>query len=338
MSVTLYNVEPTFEKLDVSHELTGRGVTIAFLDSGFYPHPDLVHPENRILAYVDIDDPGGAISPEAEPEPHQWHGTQTSVVAAGNGLLSEGLYRGLAPEANVVLVRIGTDGRISDDDIARGLRWVVENKDRYGIRIVNVSCGGDEHLPVSESVADQAAEEAVRAGIVVVVAAGNSGHTEEHLPVPPANAPSVITVGGCTTDGLYCSNWGSTADGLLKPEIVAPAARVPAPILPNTPTHEQARELVEIVETSEEVPDEVAEQLAGEKIIAPHYQHVDGTSFAAPIVSSVVAQMLQANPDLTPQAVKTILTATADRLEDAPLIRQGHGIVNPRRAVEAARG
>src|SRR4029077_8833957 len=74
-----------------------------------------------------------------------------------------------------------------------------------------------------------------------------------------------------------------------------------------------------------------------QKIVAAHYQHVDGTSFAAPIVTSIVAQMIEANPKLTPGAIKNILISTAGRISTAPAIRQGYGMVNARRAVELAK-
>jgi serine protease AprX len=77
--------------------------------------------------------------------------------------------------------------------------------------------------------------------------------------------------------------------------------------------------------------------LKRQKIVAAHYQHVDGTSFAAPIVTSIVAQMIQANPRLTPGAAKNILMSTADRISNAPSIRQGYGVVNARRAVGLAK-
>src|SRR5262249_2971919 len=81
----------------------------------------------------------------------------------------------------------------------------------------------------------------------------------------------------------------------------------------------------------------VADALKQLKVIATHYQHVDGTSFAAPIVCSIVAQMIEANPKLTPGAVKNILVSTADRISNAPAIRQGYGVVNARRAIESAK-
>jgi serine protease AprX len=161
---------------------------------------------------------------------------------------------------------------------------------------------------------------------------------------------------------LYHSNFGVTADGTVKPEIVAPAMWVAAPILPGTRFYERAEALSRLAAAIDyelrdlsreleeaELPERIANSDATEirayveatlqqqKIVAAHYQHVDGTSFAAPIVTSVVAQMIQANPTLTPGAIKNILVSTADRIVTGPLIRQGYGVVNARRAVELAK-
>jgi subtilisin family serine protease len=108
---------------------------------------------------------------------------------------------------------------------------------------------------------------------------------------------------------------------------------IAAPILPGTEFYERAEALSRLAESRLEV--EFA--LSQEKIVAAHYQHVDGTSFAAPIVTSIVAQMIQVNPTLTPGAVKNILISTADRILTEPVIRQGYGVVNARRAVELAK-
>ena len=363
-----FAVIPTAARLNVDPLYTGKGVTIAFLDSGFYPHADLVGPTNRIVAYHDLTGERASLTPSGLSESWQWHGTQTSVVAAGNGHLCEGIYRGLAYESQLVLVKVSERGRITEDNISRGINWVIKNRERYNIRVLNISLGGDEDVPCSRSIIDQAAEEAIRKGIVVVVAAGNSA--DKHS-IPPANSPSVITVGGYhdnnqiegTGLALYHSNFGVTADGTLKPEIIAPAMWVAAPILPGTQVHDRAEALsnlssaadYELPSVARELEDkaELPENLLFEdadgirrfvddaikhlKIVATHYQHVDGTSFAAPIVTSIVAQMFEANPRLTPGAVKNILISTADRIVSAPAIRQGYGVVNARRAVELAK-
>ena len=141
----LIEIEPALPvpvRMDADERFTGRGVTIAFLDSGFYAHKDLTEPVNRIVAYHNIFSPRDDISSLQAHDVASWHGMMTSVVAAGNGYLSEGLYRSIAPEARVVLVKIGRTGRIPESNIETGLRWVLTNKDKYDIRVVNISAGG----------------------------------------------------------------------------------------------------------------------------------------------------------------------------------------------------
>lgn len=338
-----FGVIPTSVRLNANPEYTGKGVTVAFLDSGFYPHPDLITPVNRVLAYEDLAGERRDLFTNEPSEAWQWHGTQTSVVAAGNGQLSDGAYRGLAHESQLVLVKASERGRITEDKIAQGIRWLIAHRERYNIRVLNISLGGDDDVPCSQSIIDQAAEEAISHGIVVIAAAGNSGAEGRHS-IPPANSPSVITVGGYTDHNqlnkrdLYHSNFGATADGTVKPEIVAPAMWVAAPILPRTQLYERAELLSHV--TAVLAPENracVEAALQQEKIVAAHYQHVDGTSFAAPIVASVVAQMIEANPRLTPGAIKNILVSTADRILTEPVIRQGYGVVNAKRAVELAK-
>ena len=368
-----YRILPTPLRMGANENLTGRGITIAFLDSGFYPHPDLTQPRNRIQHYVNVADPNAPPDEYYQPDVSSWHGMMTSVVAAGNGHLSGGFYRGIASNAKVVLVKVGKANRIYHDDITRGLQWVIENHKKYNIRIVNVSCGGDYEASYLTDKLSQTAEAAVRAGIVVVAAAGNAGHSPDHLVLPPASAPAVITVGGVNDRNTlefddnepFHSSYGPTIDGLQKPEIIAPSIWVAAPILPGTPTAEEAEllatlrnapdhELRAILEQSEGInaeldtarnlPPYLIRQLISLKTHDANvihagggkYKHVDGTSFAAPIVSSVIAQMLEANPHLTPQRIKRILIETSIRLKEVEIDRQGWGLMIPARAVELA--
>lgn len=362
-----FAVIPTPIRLNANTEYTGKGVSVAFLDSGFYPHPDLIETRNRIIAYEDVAGERRDLLSTDPVESWQWHGTQTSVVAAGDGRLSDGVYRGLAHESELVLVKVSERGHITEENIARGIQWVIANRERYNIRVLNISLGGDEDVPCSKSIIDKAAEEAISHGIVVVAAAGNSGNEGRHS-IPPANSPSVITVGGYSDNNalggneldLYHSNFGVTTDGTVKPEVVAPAMWVAAPILPGTAFYERAEALSQLSAAPDydlpslarekiQLPQElsvpgadairrfVETSLNEQKIVAAHYQHVDGTSFAAPIVTSIVAQMLEANPRLTPHTIKNILISTAGRIASAPAIRQGYGVVNASRAVDAAR-
>lgn len=361
---------PIAERLQADGRFAGRGVTIAFLDAGFYGHPDLTTPRNRVVAYCDVIDNRTERRVMPDPDASSWHGMMTSVVCAGNGALSDGRYRGLAYESELVLVKVGTMSRVRHDDIREGIQWVIENRQRFSIRVLNISCGGDYEASYLSDPLSRAAEEAVRAGITVVCAAGNSGYDPRHHPVlPPASSPAVISVGGFDDahgaqpgrKGLYHSSYGPTLDGLQKPEVIAPAIWVAAPILPGTPTAAQAALLAALDRASDDEMAQVLDEHAGvdpefdatrrdpyhirnllelkrrdQKVISKHYKHVDGTSFAAPIVASVVAQMLEANPSLTPGQLKKILIDTAQRLPDVNPDRQGWGVVNPAGAVARA--
>jgi serine protease AprX len=357
-------------RLDADDRFTGKGVTIAFLDSGFYPHVDLTTPRNRIVAYHSLVDPAGGLESLFQPDVASWHGMMTSVVACGNGSLSNGFYRGLALDADVVLIKLARTGRIRDKDIQAGLEYVLENRERFGIRIVNISAGGDDEASYLDDPLSQVVEQCVSQGITVVCAVGNAGHLPNHPIFPPASAPSSIAVGGLDDKnsinrarrGMYRSSYGPTIDGFQKPEVIAPSIWVPAPILPNTPTAQQAELLKEldhaqddqlhtIIRAHEGLDAEldaaldrpvhsirqiITLKIHRENVITKHYKYVDGTSFSAPIVSSLVAQMLEANPALTPQQIKRILIDTAERLPNYEVDRQGWGVIEARRAVEAA--
>ena len=181
----------------------------------------------------------------------------TSVVAAGNGSLSNGFYRGIAPESDVVLVKLAKTGRITEENILEGLEWVLGNRAKYNIGVINISAGGDFEQSYLHDSLSQIVEECAMQGIVVVCAVGNAGHLPNHPVFPPASAPSCIAVGGLDDGnsinrakrGMYRSSYGPTVDGLQKPEVIAPSIWVPAPILPNTPTAQQA-ELLERLDKS----------------------------------------------------------------------------------------
>jgi len=358
-SIDDFVVLPTPLRVDTHPRFTGKGVTICFIDSGFYPPPDVVRHRNRIKVMVDINNPGHDSSYFETPHDESWHGTMTSVVCAGDGFMSNGLYRGIASDAELVLLKVqDSDGRITTASIVKALQWVLSNATKYDIRVVNMSLGGDEAVSYKESEIDLLTEQLEHMGIVVVAAAGND---ENGSIKPPANALHVITVGGIDDEnkiripapGLYHSTYGNTVDGLQKPELTAHAIWIAAPILPGTPEHAEAKKLYHALAVPAEksvvamdgnnmleegnvvtsVKESIKKLIADRKFISPHYMHVDGTSFAAPIVSAVVAQLLEANPTLTPSMVRQVLFSTAKRIQHLPPERQGFGQIQPRRAI-----
>ncbi len=357
---------PTGLRLNADPRFTGKGVTICFIDSGFYLHPDLITSQKRIRKIIDINNQKTSQKYFSKPNPESWHGTMTSVVCAGDGYCSNGLYKGIASDAELVLIKTQNElGKIPSENISKALEWVLKNYKKYNIRVVNISLGDDEAISYKESKVDQLAEELIKKGIVVVAAVGND---EYGAIKPPANSLNVIAIGGVDDENmlqvsvnkLYHSAYGKTVDGLSKPELLAHAIWIAAPILPGTKEHAEAIILYELVNADDHeiktllqkkikdtqldplilasndvvyIRELIKRRIQTAKYISEHYMHVDGTSFAAPIVSSVIAQLLEANPALNPSMIREVLFSMANRIEGLPAERQGYGLVQPRKSL-----
>lgn len=331
------------------------------IDSDFVVHPDLTEPHNRILRYIDAVEQSESMLPPEKARARHWHGTMTACTAAGNGWRSRGLYASLAPEANLVLIRTMNDaGRVTTPCITWALQWIGDHADEYGIRVVNISVYADELDQTLSHPVNAAVEELVSRGIVVVTAAGNNPLSAIR---PPAAAPGAITVGGLDDRNtmtsldnmMYPSTFGITDLGVQKPEIIAPAIWLAGPLMPGSQQQRLASALFAMDALEDELLAELAPRLAGhagltdaqwltndtrtlrrlieatilsEQLVSPFYKLVDGTSFAAPIVSSIVAQLLASSPQLTPLQVKTALMETARPLPNVASTRQGAGIVD----------
>jgi serine protease AprX len=270
------------ERLPDYHTISGAGVTMAFLDSGYFPHPDLtgapaqlgdaltwhqLTPQRwralteqaglRLVEYADLTDGGERIGLDQptlwDGAGDSWHGQMATCIAAGNGALSQGRYRGYAPEAAIVAIKIGRGGgRIPEEDILRGLQWLLEDDrwQRYGVRVVNISVGGDFPEEWQSNPVCRAAHALAQRGVFVAAAAGNRGVDEL---LAPAQTPSVMTVGGVEdhnqpwrpgdpdqveTLSLYHHNTGRVMyrhTPIYKPEILALGRWLPSPVLP--PSH-----------------------------------------------------------------------------------------------------
>jgi len=206
------------------------------------------------------------------------------------------------------------------------------------VQVVSMSVSGDPVEPLAGNEVDEAVAALVAEGIVVVVAAGNDG---QRRLVPPATAPYALTIGGLddrnsfdhAARALWHSNYGASVLGAHKPELVAPSIWVVAPILPGTPVAAEARALFDRRAHGDT---SVEARIAEAMLITPHYQHVDGTSFAAPLVASVVACMLEATPSLTVALVRDVLLAAASPVPGAPVEHQGAGALDAGRSVALA--
>lgn len=304
-SPTLPGIEKVWEK-----GFTGKGQTIAIIDSGIYPHADL---KDRVKGWVDLstEKKKNMIDPFG-------HGTHVAGLAAGSGAKSAGKYKGIAPEADLVGVRITTVV-----EAIRALQWVIENKEKHNIKVVNMSLGDYATKSYKDDPWAQATQKAIEAGLVVVVAAGNEGPQPSTISTPGTN-PEAITVGAYDDKGTpdnraddtvasFSSRGPTAVDRLSKPDILAPGVRVFGPLSPNSKL---------------DVPD------------LPHegkdYLAMSGTSQATPMASGLAALMLQANPNLTHKDIKEILIASADRNLQDDANTQGAGLINAEKAVELA--
>ncbi|NDD27595.1 MAG: hypothetical protein EB084_04935 [Proteobacteria bacterium] len=363
---------------EMLQRFTGKGVNIAFLDTGVYPHPDFTRPNDRIVAFVDF------VNGRSVPYDDNGHGTHVAGDAAGNGAMSEGLFRGPAPGAGIIGVKVlNSKGGGRTSDILKGINWVIENREKYNIRVLNMSLGNRASVNAQSDPIYQAVDRAVEAGIVVVAAAGNEG-PEPHSINTPGDNPNVITVGAYDDNNTAepsddripdFSSRGPTYANIAKPDILAPGEAIIGPNAPVSPTEEQARKYEQINQTLQwlrglddasllRVPedmlrligltDETLQKIKDspaqarteiERLIAAtdrtplvdtSYVGTPGTSVAAPIVSGVVAEMLEANPELTPAEVKSILRDTARPLPRYGAFSQGAGAINPEDAVAAA--
>ena len=338
---------------------------------------------SRIIQYVDLTDDGersGLEQPSLwDGAGDSWHGQMTTVLATGNGLLSDGRFRGYAPHAQVLAIKIGRGGgRIPEEDILRGLEWLLydDNWQRYHVRVLNVSVGGDFPETWHQNAVCRAAEALSAKGVLIAAAAGNRGRAEL---LAPAQAPSVLTVGGYD-DGnrrldearshitLYPHNYGTvehlrpnSALPQQKPELLAPARWLPSPILPVTTVFCEMIAIGRLLATLTGLETELdlganpttaqpisqpawlqsawqalRQGMNAHKWVHPYYQHVDGTSVAVAQVSAVAAQIFEANPSLTGAQVRALLLNTALPLPDQPAALVGSGILQPAQAVAAA--
>lgn len=279
--------------------LTGAGVTVAIIDTGVSLHNDLTRPRNRIIGFKDF------VNDKTRPYDDNGHGTHVAGIIASNGFSSKGKYIGVAPNANILAVKaLDEAGSGNTSDIVSAIDWVVRTKEQYNTKILNLSLGSPANNSVNSDPLVRAVEAAVKAGITVIVAAGNSGPSAKTI-LSPGNSPNVITVGAVDdkrtpdiSDDTIAnfSSRGPTKEGLRKPDVVAPG--------------------VSIMSLSNKSSD--------------GYVASSGTSMATPLVSGSAAILYSKYKDLTPNKVKSMFIDSCSDLKDKHE-NQGAGIIDLRK-------
>ncbi len=300
----------------------GEGVGIAVIDSGVYQHTDLGNASTGASRVVYSEN----FASDGTTADLYGHGTHVAGILAGNGAKSTGsdfntTIRGVAPKANIVSLRVlDNKGKGSDSAVIAAVNRAIELKDRYNIRVINLSLGRPVYGSYKTDPLCQAVESAWRSGIVVVVAAGNSGRdnsrgTQGYATVSaPANDPYVITVGASKTSdsalraddsvASYSSKGPSMFDFVVKPDIVAPGNQMVSLEAPNS-------------DLAVSYPQNKLENAKFRKTltsgVSSDYYLLSGTSMATPMVAGAAALLLEKQPNLTPDQVKARLMKTADK-------------------------
>ena len=302
--------------MDQVHEMgvTGKGVTVAVIDTGIYPHEDYV---SRLIGWKDM------VNDRPEPYDDNGHGSHCAGLVAGEGTMAGGRFKGSAPEANLVGIKVlSGQGGGAMSDVIRGIEWAIENKERYNIRVLSMSLGAPSFQKAKYDLVAQAVEKAYDAGLVPVIAAGNSGPTLETIG-SPGISDKALTVGayddkntadlGDDTVAFFSSRGPTTRDRTVKPDIVSPGVNMVSTLSPKS------------MIDKENIPR-----------YGDHYILLSGTSMATPVAAGIVACMLQANPGLTPAQTIDILKNTTLQVADTSPIVQGSGLINPVEAVKTA--
>lgn len=317
---------------------TGRRIGVAVIDSGLEMSSEF---KGRVTEFYDFTN--GRVA-ATSPYDDYGHGTHVAGTIAGSGNLSRGNgYRGLAPSVKLVVLKVlDKNGAGYTSDVIRAIDFAVKNRERFGISIINLSLGHPIAQPAATDPLVQAVERASRAGVIVVVAAGNLGtNPTTGLPgyagiTSPGNAPSAITVGAARTDDTisrgddripkYSSAGPTWYDAFVKPDLVAPGHNIVAVGAKASAIYNTYPKL---------------------RAADPDYIRLSGTSMATAVVTGAIAQLLEANQSvnaehpLTPNAVKAILQYTSVEirnelgLEYDPL-RKGAGALNARGAIDHA--
>jgi serine protease AprX len=302
----------------------GQGMTVAVVDTGIADVPDLagriVQVETGLLG---DSSPCQNFSGEPGCEDSYGHGTFIAGIIAGNGASSGGKWKGVAPQAKVLSVKIaGRSGSADVSTLLAAIQWVVSYKNTYDIKVLNLSLGTTGTQSYTTDPLNYAVQEAWEKGIVVVVSASNAG-PEPGTITKPGDDPWVITVGATDdrgTPGLgddelpnFSARGPTAADGMAKPDLAAPGGHIVSLRAPGS-------------EIDEQFPN----------YIDGAYRKGSGTSMSTAVVSGTVALMLQRNPSWSPNRVKFALTATARDAASDDVMAVGAGVADAHSATFSA--
>ena len=198
---------------------TGKGIGVAVLDTGLFPHADF---DSRIRFFYDF------LFYRRQPYDDNGHGTHVTGILAGDGRMSSGRYTGAAPGCSIIALKVlDRYGNGSKEDLLQAFQWIRSYREEYQIRVVNISVGTTCNTSNEQDALLDAVDQLWDEGLVVVAAAGNQGPRSGSITAPGSNK-KVITVGSSDLlEGKKAvSGRGPTKECVCKPDVVAPGNRI----------------------------------------------------------------------------------------------------------------
>src|SRR6266576_5821003 len=267
---------------------TGRGVTVALMDTGIARHPDL---EGSVLARLDFVGDGAIL---LDPS---GHGTFVAGLIAAHGET----FKGVAPDAKLVSLRVlDQNGKGTMHSVLAAFDWLLQNRAQMHIKVLNLSFGAPQRSSYHRELLAGVVESAWFAGVAVVAAAGNGGPASGTVAMPGAD-PFVITVGSFADQGTLATNddresvfssRGPTRDGFTKPDVLAPGEHV----------------------VSLRVPGTALDRDVAKDLPAGPYARLSGTSASTAMVAGAAADILEAHRSYSATQVKGAVIASGRRI------------------------
>ncbi|HBM80856.1 MAG: S8 family serine peptidase [Clostridiales bacterium] len=289
------------------YNLTGKGVNIAVVDTGVYPHADLFRSGRTILSFRDF------VKNINEPYDDNGHGTHICGVIAGSGVQSSGKYKGIASGAKIIMLKaLSGAGTGSFSDILAALEYVLENKDNLKIKILCLPFGAEPIVERGKDPLLSACTKIAESGIIIVAPSGNSGPGQGTI-LTPGISPSVITVGCLNCPDSNIRSWsipdlsgsGSSKSGETKPDVIAPGVGIMSlssdtSYIPNT---------------------------GRMKSLENPYCKMTGSSVSSAVAAGCIALILEKMPSITLKDLKGMLKLSCKTLNELK-ISQGYGVIN----------
>ncbi len=259
--------------------ITGTGVGIAILDTGISLMSDFTFPKNRVVAFKDF------VNGIQIPYDDNGHGTHVSGIVASNGTLSNGIYKGVAPECNIISLKILDEaGHGTSSWALDAIKWIYINHEKYNIRVVNMSIGTNDSV-ISLALLN-AVKSLYNAGITVAAAAGNDNFYRISA---PGTSPYVITAGAMEAKKQFkLKNMNLY---YTKPDVFAPSENIISCKCENFSFDSPNRSI--------------------DKTVDKNYISMSGTSMATPMISGAAALLYSYNSHYTPKDIKKIIKSSA---------------------------